>query len=84
MPVYEYECECGHRFEEYRKIEDRNSVVCPMCKKLARLKISLSSFRMAVPFSVFAHNGTLLHTRQTPEKTPPLGYGYENENLAEV
>jgi len=33
MPVYEYECSaCGHRFEEWQKINDKPVKVCPKCK----------------------------------------------------
>jgi len=32
MPVYEYLCvECGHRFEQYRKVTDRDPKQCPKC-----------------------------------------------------
>lgn len=32
MPVYEYHCpNCGQRFEELKRMEDRGSAVCPKC-----------------------------------------------------
>lgn len=35
MPIYEYECINGHRFEVFRhKIDDKERV-CPECGKLA-------------------------------------------------
>jgi putative FmdB family regulatory protein len=48
MPVYEYECSaCGHRFEEWQKINDKPVKVCPKCKarKVERL-ISHTSFQL--------------------------------------
>ena len=84
-PLYEYICEDGHRFEEFKSIEDRHNVVCPMCENPAHIRISLPRKpRMAVPFAVLAHDGTVLHETQTTEKTPPPGYRYENPNLVEV
>lgn len=33
MPIYCFECPCGHRREVLRQIKDRNdSVVCPQCR----------------------------------------------------
>jgi putative FmdB family regulatory protein len=33
MPVYEYLCaECGHRFEQYRKVTNRTPKQCPKCQ----------------------------------------------------
>lgn len=39
MPLYKYECECGNRFEEFKRIKDRKSVVCPECEGETRLLI---------------------------------------------
>lgn len=83
MPIYEYECEGGHRFEEFHSIENRHSVVCS-CGKPVHIKISLGSFRMARPFTVLAHDGTVLHQSQTTAKTPPPDYRWDNSNLVEV
>lgn len=57
MPLYEYECEAGHRFEEFHSIEDRHNALCPMCKKPARLMISRSSFRFAEPLTILQDLG---------------------------
>ena len=84
MPIYEYECEAGHRFEELHSIEARNSVVCPTCKRGVYIRMPHTESRVAVPFAVLAHDGTILHQTQTIEKTPPPGYRYENPNLVEV
>ena len=29
---YEYKCDCGCLFEEYRTVKDRDNVICPDCK----------------------------------------------------
>ena len=32
MPLYNYKCrKCEHEFEEFKKIADRNDLVCPKC-----------------------------------------------------
>lgn len=37
MPLYEYECENQHRWEELRKVEERDErAVCPTCGKDGR------------------------------------------------
>jgi putative FmdB family regulatory protein len=37
MPVYEYACvECGHHFEQYRKVTDRPPRRCPECRGRVR------------------------------------------------
>ena len=57
MPIYEYRCTNGHKFEAWRKIGDRYNIACPTCKKPARIQISLSSFRMDIPVTFFTHDG---------------------------
>lgn len=33
MPTYEYSCnDCKHEFEEFRKISERDTAVCPKCQ----------------------------------------------------
>ena len=43
MPIYEYECECGHKFELKKSITDESPTPCPECQKHAKRLISLSS-----------------------------------------
>ena len=57
MPLYEYECEGGHRFEERHSIEDRHNASCPMCRQPVRLLISLSDYRLAEPITVLQDLG---------------------------
>lgn len=47
MPLYEYECPKGHRFEMFRPIDRRNDPVrCLECRQLARHIMSLFLGRM--------------------------------------
>lgn len=84
MPFYQYECN-KHRFEQFHhRKEDRYDAVCPECGETGTLIMAPVRFRTARPFTVYDHDGTILHQRQTIEKTPPPGYRYENPNLVEV
>lgn len=44
MPIYEYQCECGERFECWRKLTDRHEAQCPACETLAPLAVSTPNF----------------------------------------
>ena len=45
MPLYEYECAKGHRFEARRPMSDRDKPIrCEICRGLGRLLISVASF----------------------------------------
>ena len=50
MPVYEYVCECGRRFEALRSIEERHSATCD-CGVRAKLMLSTFSFKFYNPFT---------------------------------
>jgi putative FmdB family regulatory protein len=42
MPIYEYECEEGHRVEKVRGIGGRNDlVVCPTCGREMKIVMSV-------------------------------------------
>lgn len=84
MPLYEYECEGGHKFEEWHRIDDRHNVLCPLCEEPARLMMSSFAFRFAQPFTVIGHDGNVLHRTQTIQRTAPPGYRYDNTNLVEA
>lgn len=44
MPVYEYTCDCGHRFEKLtRQMSSRDKVQCPKCKAEAERALSVMS-----------------------------------------
>ena len=73
MPLYEYECEGGHKFEELHSIEDRHNAVCPNCRKPARLKISAWGRVIFAGFdTVVDCNGIVVSRKQTTEQTPTL------------
>lgn len=73
MPLYEYECEGGHRFEEFHSIADRNNVVCPDCEEPVHIKISAWSRVIIAGWdTVVGHDGTILSRKQSTEQTPML------------
>ena len=61
MPLYEYECESGHRFDEFHSMDNRNKVSCPACNSPVHIKISLYSFRTATPFTVVSPEHGVIH-----------------------
>lgn len=40
MPLYEYECPNGHRFEDLQTMANRHHAECMNCGKMADMKIS--------------------------------------------
>lgn len=51
MPIYEYECACGHKFEEFKKFENRDAAVyCPECQDVAERKVSIAAFHKGAGF----------------------------------
>lgn len=57
MALYEYECNCGHKFDEFHSIDSRHGAICPRCGKPARLRISHSDFRFAEPITIYQDLG---------------------------
>lgn len=45
MPVYEFECSCGHQSEELVKV-GTSTMICPICGNPMRKLISMSSFHL--------------------------------------
>ena len=45
MPVYEFECECGHIFENLVRVDTRNDE-CPVCHKSAKKIMSPCTFEL--------------------------------------
>ena len=45
MPVYEFECKCGHQFEELVPM-DTKTYKCPQCHKLAKKIMSPCTFEL--------------------------------------
>ncbi|KKN70393.1 hypothetical protein LCGC14_0430880 [marine sediment metagenome] len=48
MPLYDYLCECGHKYEELKPFKDRNHSLCFLCHSEARLIPST--------FAIISHN----------------------------
>ncbi len=45
MPVYEFECKCGHVTEELVRM-DTKEIECPKCKKIAKKILSTCTFEL--------------------------------------
>jgi len=45
MPLYEYECEAGHRFEKIQKFSDLPIETCPTCGKPVHKLVSSPAFQ---------------------------------------
>ncbi len=72
MPIYNYECGCGKKFELLRPMrQSGEKAPCPSCfEDAVQIVSSLRKCLVAHPFVVFAHDGTILHSTQTTERTP--------------
>jgi len=46
MPLYEYECEAGHRFEKIQKFSDPPIETCPTCGKSVHKLVSSPAFHL--------------------------------------
>ncbi len=45
MPIYEYKCErCGHRFEQFQSLHDKEARICEKCGGPVRRVISRTAF----------------------------------------
>lgn len=68
MPLYDYECEGGHRFEELHSVVDRNNAVCPDCKKPVHIKLSACALILIAGWdTVVGHDGAILSRKQSTE-----------------
>ena len=41
MPIYEYQCNCGHQFEKLRRLSDTSIQLCPKCGGETRKVLSV-------------------------------------------
>jgi len=46
MPIYEYECSEGHRFEEIQKISDQPLKACQACGSPVKKLVSQTAFAL--------------------------------------
>jgi len=87
MPIYEYSCECGKRFEEFRSIDSRHDTVCS-CGRKAQLLISkvadANPFRDCIPLTLIDGEGNVIGRRNDHHKTPMFNefYGAEVQQRA--
>lgn len=71
MPLYEYECTEGHRFEEFHSIADRYNVRCPKCMSSVKLRPSLASFRMEQMATIRYADGSIYDQKPSGGAVPP-------------
>ena len=72
MPLYEYECEDGHKFEQLMGLDGMYGSICPTCSKVAKRKMSSFNFGFSQSFTTYGHDGRVLGRKQTTERTPML------------
>lgn len=87
MPLYEYECEGGHRFEELHGIEDRHNGVCPVCERAVHLLISRlakrNRFDQRDSFTVIDGDGNVIGKRFDHRPTPRMDEYYDVKKIRE-
>jgi len=77
MPLYEYECDCGKKFERILAIAKMDSVECVCGKTPRRLMSKWGRVLVAGLFKVVDSDGNILNQYQTTERTP---YEYQTES----
>ncbi len=70
MPYYEYVCLEHNRFTVRQGMFDERVADCPECDKPAEFRISLSNFRVAVPFTL-VEDGKIIHYQPDGANIPP-------------
>jgi putative FmdB family regulatory protein len=71
MPLYEYECAEGHRFEAVQKVTDKPLSACSICSARARRLISQPTLLRNRGIHVFDREtkGDILHDRPSSLKS---------------
>jgi len=74
MPLYDYECRNGYRFEELKSMEDRHNAICPLCGEVSQLLISQLAgnnfFNLRIPLTVLDGDGNVIGKRFDHRPTP--------------
>ena len=87
MPIYEYECENGHRCEKRLPMEDRHNFVCPQCGKRPQLLISplakQNPFDQRNTLTVFDSDGIVIGKRYDLKPTPHPEQYYDVKKIRE-
>lgn len=88
MPLYEYECENGHKFEELKSMESRYNTMCPHCGKLPKLLISRLAennfFELRIPLTVLDSDGSVVGRRFDHSPTPYPEEYYDVKKIREA
>lgn len=71
MPLYEYECSKGHRFEMVQKVAEKPAVKCAVCPARAGRVISRPTLLHNRGIHVFdrKNNDDVLHSRPSSLKS---------------
>lgn len=88
MPLYEYECEAGHKSEAFRPMSEYDLPnQCPECDKVARRIISRlakrNPFDQRMPFTVYNHDGSVVGKSFDLKPTPHPEEYYDVKKLRE-
>lgn len=69
MPLYDYKCPSGHRFEQFQKMsEGAGTVVCPTCGTIAEKQLSAPRVRGDYPGYSCPITGTWIEGRRAHEE----------------
>lgn len=85
MPIYEYKCACGQKFEKLRPMSEYDKLSnCPECGKESGRLVSSSHFRMAECFRVVDPGGNITQEKQVAKSMPDWQEQKPMEYSAEV
>lgn len=71
MPLYEYECKCGQKMEEFRSMGNRHNVICPSCGGVPQITMSLTRVHQScITLTVFDGDGKVIGQRHDHHRTP--------------
>ena len=80
MPLYDYQCEGGHNFEQFSTVASKDETQCNECDQPVRRLVSTFSSKTAEFFTTVGHDGRVIGRRQTTERIPiavgPTGKEY--------
>lgn len=72
MPLYDYKCKNGHRFEAPKSIADRHTAICRCGRMGKKLMSPWGRVIFAAYDTVVGHDGSILSRKQSTEQTPML------------
>ena len=84
MPLYEYECEAGHRFEKILKFSDPPIETCPTCGKPVHKLVSSPAFHLkGTGWYITDYAKKDKDTKDTKEAKDTKGTSEESKGSAE-